>query len=565
MKQSLERIKRRWPRLPISVMLGGSVGALLIITTMIIIFYMGSHARELLGEQTMLETKQRVARLSDAVNGRLDDAEQIANVIQSGLTTLDDPRSRDALLRSILKARPYAFQIVVLDRLALRTVAGDIELSDPVDQEASSSQKGWSLASGKGVLSYHLPARDGKPNAVSVSLFAVDLSNAIANASDMSRERAFVLANRDMVIAHSHWANSAPAGPVLLVEADDLDLRHIWLHSPEYRKLPMDNTHIDRGVKGRKVFTWAEIARPTITLQVGFYAQAKIFGAVFSENRTMVYASLGIVALSLAIGAFISIMIGRPIEQLALTARRMENLSLDEMPDLDKSMMKELDEANSAILSAFRALAAFSKFVPRDVVRQVMNGTAIGADRTELRNMTIMFTDLAGFTTLATQKSPQETATLLNDHFELVTTIVDQQGGTVDKFLGDGVMAFWGAPVTQPDHAERALAAARAILTAFEETADESMRLRIGICTGDVLVGISGSKVRMNYTVIGDTVNVAARLQELGKEVAADARTVALAGGSTVDAVAGCSGWSAVGQKILRGRNNPIDVYRLDD
>ncbi len=565
MKQSLESIKRRWPRVPISVMLGVSVGALLIITTMIIIFYMGSHARELLSQQIMQETKQRVARLSDAVNGRLDDAEQLANVIQTGLTTLDDPRSRDALLRSILKARPYAFQIAVPDRLALRNAAGDIRLSDPVDQEGRPSQKGWSQTSGEGVLSYYLPASDGKPNAVSVSLFPEDLSNAIANASDVSRERAFVLANRDMVIAHSYWTKSAPTGPVLLVEANDLDLRHIWLHSPEYRKLPMDNTHIDRGVKGRKVFTWAEIARPTIALQVGFYAEARIFGAVFSENRTMVFASLGIVALSLAIGGFISIMIGRPIERLALTARRMESLSLDEIPELDKSVMKELDEANSAILSAFRALVAFSKFVPRDVVRQVMNGTAIGADRTELRNMTIMFTDLAGFTTLATQKSPQETATLLNDHFELVTTIVDREGGTVDKFLGDGVMAFWGAPVTQPDHAERALAAARAILTAFKETADESMRLRIGICTGDVLVGISGSKVRMNYTVIGDTVNVAARLQELGKELAADARTVALAGGSTVDAVAGCSGWSAVGQKTLRGRNNPIDVYRLDD
>jgi len=258
-------------------------------------------------------------------------------------------------------------------------------------------------------------------------------------------------------------------------------------------------------------------------------------------------------------------MIGRPIKKLALAARQMENLSLEEVPELNESMMKELDEANSAILSAFRALGAFSKFVPRDVVRQVMDGTAIGADRTELRNMTIMFTDLAGFTTLATQKSPQETATLLNDHFEMVTTIVDQAGGTVDKFLGDGVMAFWGAPVQQPDHAERALAAARDILMAFEARADESMRLRIGICTGDVLVGISGSKVRMNYTVIGDTVNVAARLQELGKEVAADARAVALAGGSTVDAAAECTGWSVVGQKTLRGRQQPIDVYRFDN
>ncbi|WP_171021955.1 adenylate/guanylate cyclase domain-containing protein [Cohaesibacter sp. CAU 1516] len=565
MEKSLASNRRRWPRLPISVMLGVSVGALLIITTMIIIFYMGSHARQLLGQQIALETKQRVTRLSDAVNGHLDDVERLAQMIHLGLSPLDEVKARETLIVSALSARAAPMRITLSDLSAMRTAKGAVELASAGDPSVEAVAKGWSKVPEDGALLYHLPAASNKANAVSITLFPAALSKTIADVSDLKRERSYLLADKTSLMAHSSWTTDAPPSSLPLANAGDRDLRNIWLHSKDYRDLPIENAHIDRGDRGKRVFTWTDIARPNITLMVGLHAEAKIFGAVFSENRTMVYASLGIVALSLAIGVFISIMIGRPIERLAITARKMENLSLEEMPELNESMMKELDEANSAILSAFRALGAFSKFVPRDVVRQVMDGTAIGADRTELRNMTIMFTDLAGFTTLATQKSPQETATLLNDHFEMVTTIVDQAGGTVDKFLGDGVMAFWGAPVQQPDHAERALAAARDILTAFEARADESMRLRIGICTGDVLVGISGSKVRMNYTVIGDTVNVAARLQELGKEVAADARTVALAGGSTVDAVAECTGWSVVGQKTLRGRQQPIDVYRFDN
>lgn len=551
--------------MPISVMLGVSVGALLIITTMIIIFYMGSNARELLGQQIAFETKQRVTRLSDAVNGHLDEVERLARMIHLELATLEEGKARDSLLVSALSARANPMRIALLDRSAMRSAEGTVKLSGTGDQSSHAVADGWSLVPDDGVLLYHLPAVADKANAVTITIFPETLSKVIAAVSDVKREKSYLLADKTALIAHSSWTKDAPVNAQPLAKAGDLDLRNIWLHSKDYRDLPIENAHIDRGAKGKRVFTWTGIDRQNVALLVGLHAEARIFGAVFSENRTIVYASLGIVALSLAIGVFISIMIGRPIKKLALAARQMENLSLEEVPELNESMMKELDEANSAILSAFRALGAFSKFVPRDVVRQVMDGTAIGADRTELRNMTIMFTDLAGFTTLATQKSPQETATLLNDHFEMVTTIVDQAGGTVDKFLGDGVMAFWGAPVQQPDHAERALAAARDILMAFEARADESMRLRIGICTGDVLVGISGSKVRMNYTVIGDTVNVAARLQELGKEVAADARAVALAGGSTVDAAAECTGWSVVGQKTLRGRQQPIDVYRFDN
>lgn len=569
MKQFLSwnKHKGHLPRLPISVLLGCSVGALLIVSISIIIFFMGSHGKQLIGNQIMSEASQRVARLSDAIEGRLNDVEQLAFAMRAGKAAFGSPETRDAMLQTILSARNTPLSLRLGDRVGIRNDKGTITLSSAPEDPANRPPDGWSVAMADGALTYVLPqtGKNAKDQSIEITIYPAELSNDIHAVSDLTRDRSFLLANQTSLLAHSNWASSATVSSTItpLAAADDLDLRNIWARSPEYQKLPKLDAHLDRGDFQMRVYVLKAITRPNIELLAGFHSPAHIFGAAFNEMTHFIVAALGILAVSVGIGIYMSISLGRPIQQLANTARQMENLSLEHVPDLQKSMMSELDEANNAILSAFRALGAFAKFVPKDVVKQVMDGSAIGANHTEVRNMTIMFTDLAGFTTLATQRSPEETAAMLSDHFDMVTTIVDQEGGTVDKFLGDGVMAFWGAPAQQPDHAERALHAAQKILETFNETADSTMRLRVGIYTGDVLVGISGSKIRMNYTVIGDPVNIAARLQELGKDVASEARCVALAGGSTVDAADHKADWTVVGSKTLRGRDEPIDVYRF--
>jgi adenylate cyclase len=132
----------------------------------------------------------------------------------------------------------------------------------------------------------------------------------------------------------------------------------------------------------------------------------------------------------------------------------------------------------------------------------------------------VYLSDLAGFTTLAEAKAPDELVHFLGEYLDDMSTIIADQRGTVDKYLGDGIMAFWGAPQPIADHAARACAAALRCQKRLGEYAARGTPLhtRIGIATGDVLVGNIGSSERMNYTVMGDTANLASRLEGLNKQ-----------------------------------------------
>jgi adenylate cyclase len=143
----------------------------------------------------------------------------------------------------------------------------------------------------------------------------------------------------------------------------------------------------------------------------------------------------------------------------------------------------------------------------------------------EKRVLTVFFSDLAGFTTLSEKLSPEEVVTLLNRYLTAMTNIILDSGGLIDKYEGDAIMAFWGAPLTQEDHALRACLAALDNQTRLAELRQEFMKMglppvhaRIGINTGDMIIGNMGSNQRFDFTVIGDSVNLASRLEGVGKE-----------------------------------------------
>lgn len=169
--------------------------------------------------------------------------------------------------------------------------------------------------------------------------------------------------------------------------------------------------------------------------------------------------------------------------------------------------------------------SAFSQYVQKEFVDRIADDPEqlkLGGQQKEL---TVMFTDMANFTSISEKLTPEELSRFLNDYLTDMTHIVFHHGGTLDKFIGDAVMAFWGAPIDQPDHALRACRCAldmqqrlKEHSEAWEQEGYPPVSIRIGINTGPMVVGNMGSKDRFNYTVLGDAVNLGARLEPLNKQ-----------------------------------------------
>jgi adenylate cyclase len=195
--------------------------------------------------------------------------------------------------------------------------------------------------------------------------------------------------------------------------------------------------------------------------------------------------------------------------------------------DLEKvrrhaSRLIEIENLSNAIADMAGGLAAFRKFIPSDLVKVLVSEGIEPRPGGSVRTLTVMFADIAGFTGLS-ERLGDQIIPLLSSYLDAMSREVSTHGGTIDKFIGDAVMAFWGAPVANADHAIEACGAALACQRALRSSAltDDSgrpLRVRIGVNSGDMLVGNIGSELRLNYTVIGDAVNVASRLEGANKE-----------------------------------------------
>ena len=189
------------------------------------------------------------------------------------------------------------------------------------------------------------------------------------------------------------------------------------------------------------------------------------------------------------------------------------------------SFITDLKKLGDTIHQAQRAVHSFSRLAPREIVRGVLDdsiSTELGGSRQEV---TALFTDVRGFTGIAESMEPDALMHQTSRYFTALTNVILAQGGTVDKFIGDAVMAFWNAPNRQADHCERACRAAlqakaanQAINREFEAEGLQPFHTRFGIHVGEAVVGNLGSSERMNYTVLGNVVNLAARLEGLNKE-----------------------------------------------
>ena len=207
---------------------------------------------------------------------------------------------------------------------------------------------------------------------------------------------------------------------------------------------------------------------------------------------------------------------------------------------------------------------AFKHYLSAEVIEQIMrdpNSLKLGGERREL---TIFFSDLQGFSTISERLGPEDLTKLLNDYLSDMTDIILEEGGTLDKYEGDAIIAFWNAPLHQPDHAVRAVRASvrcqRKLAerrAEFEERTGAVLKMRIGLNTGPVVVGNMGSSARFDYTVLGDAANLASRLEGANKALG----TYMMVAESTWAQTAGAFPGRELGQLRVVGRKTPVRVF----
>ncbi len=204
----------------------------------------------------------------------------------------------------------------------------------------------------------------------------------------------------------------------------------------------------------------------------------------------------------------------------------------------------------------------FHQYVATNVADLLLTNPQLASLGGQRQTVTVFFADIENFTPFAEQHSPEQLITILNDYLGIVATVIQEHGGTLDKFMGDAVMAFFNAPVAQPDHAERAARAAirvQQLIRAYHRliATDESLKFRIGLHTGEAVVGNIGTQTLRNYTVIGDVVNTAKRIQESSSagEILVSAACRAQLGPSLSTEYAG--------DIALKGKSDPQPLYWL--
>ena len=273
--------------------------------------------------------------------------------------------------------------------------------------------------------------------------------------------------------------------------------------------------------------------------------------------------------LALWIGWRLASRMGLALTRVSTAMRRLEQQEYvkveavrtgDELEDLANGFNQMVD----GLRERDKLRVTMGKYMTEEVLQHVLAGEVeLGG---KLLQITILFCDLRGFTTFAEKRSAQELVGILNEYFTDMVDCVMGEGGVVDKYIGDNIMAVFGAPVSRPDDAMRAVRAALAMRAAlaklnarFAERGIAPLRFGIGLHTGEVVAGNIGSVKRMEYTVIGDAVNVASRLESKTKELATDL----LISDATRERLDASVDVEAIGEVTVKGRAQAVKIFKV--
>lgn len=597
----------RLGRFPISLTIVTTFVALFVVLlgSVLTISYLSSvrNTLHLFGELATQSSNFVRDELKDHLDSVIEQADWVAALIATGRFDLDNPQQVGNFLLGALAATPQVNVVVYItpDSKVVRAFRGypgeswRLETKPPKDlgflerklkagRERNNgfwSEIVFNERSQRSYISYVRPVRrnDEFLGVVLAAVSLNELSTIVTRISDRRRGTVFILVDEDRVIAHPNLTSRHPElskeNPTVGIgRVGDPILGKFWssesyplASEAELGDLVLRQTEI----LGRKyIFASAEVKgygeSPWI---VGHHLDAEAAEAVIRKLRDPAIVGVVILILGIALTIFFAQKIARPIKVASAGASRIAELEISEVEELPRSVFVELDVQARSFNAMIGALRWFQTYVPRSLVRRLIE-RGEKEIASEERDLTILFTDLVSFTSAAETMTASETADFLNHHFALLGECIEAEEGTIDKFIGDALMAFWGAPDPQPDQADRAVRAVCSMARMVQE--DNASRrakglppikMRLGLHSGPAVVGNIGAPGRMNYTVVGDTVNTANRMEGLGAEVAPDAEVVILASETVLASMTLDVEQEPVGAHSVKGKTEPVQVIRI--
>lgn len=561
------------------------------------------NTQRLLGELSAQTSSFVGDELRDYLDPVTELAEWSANLIATGPFDLTDDQHLGSFLLGTLAATPHvnAIAYITPERQIIQASRGDLgkiwslETNPPKDtgfiertlQSGREKDDGfWNEVlfrerTQRSYINYVQPIRrEGEFHGVVLAAVSLNELSGITNRiSNRRRGTVFILAGKGQVIAHPNLTSGHPElsreNPTVGIRhVGDLILGQFWSaesHPVATYAKPKGLVLRQAEVFGRMyIFAHAEVAGYSEdTWIVGHHLNAELAEVALRSLRESAIGGVVILVLGIALAIFLGRKIALPIRVASAGVARVAELEISKVEELPRSVFVELDAQARSFNAMLGALRKFETYVPRSLVRRLIarGETAIASEE---RDLTVLFTDMVGFTSTTESMTAGETALLLNHHFALLGSCIEAEEGTIDKFIGDALMAFWGAPDLQPDQSDRAVRAVCEIARLVQEDNISRraqglppVRMRLGLHRGPAVVGNIGAPARMNYTVVGDTVNTASRIEGLGKEIDPNADIIILASETVIGACTLRMSPKLVGTYTIKGKVEPVEVYRI--
>lgn len=418
-------------------------------------------------------------------------------------------------------------------------------------------------AAGELGVTYALPRQPTADRSQGLQVVSVDIS--LGRLSDFVRQfirggigQSALLSDEDWVLARSDRDEKIDA----LIKPGNKILGAITAHLNTLDDL---NNSFELRVNGENYLVQSSVVAHTGWSLVSWVPEKSVLahvrhGLLFAFLAALIFLMLALwVSLRMARG------ITRPIERLALNARNIGHLDFKNLHRVESNLL-EITHLDQALDDSARGLSAFTKFVPIDVLGELIDqGHHLGPSG-ETRQLTVMFIDVQGFSSIAEKTSPEQLVPQLVEYFQTAAQVISSFGGTIDKFLGDGIMVLWGSPKPMADAELKACQAALALQKAADHMNQDwqlsgkpVFPLCIGIHSGPVMVGLFGSEDRLAYTALGDTVNVASRIESMNRHL----NTRILISMDVKQAIEDSMWTRHMGDLKVRGRHESMDLFEL--